>query len=149
MGCTEKLQKWNQLWKRNVEPRPTDDVVLTKAEYGKEKRSKALHVICCPDTRIVDPNKARRLRASLSEIEQNKLYSADFAICTATTVKARKQALEKKSMISSYGTSCFLQILDEEPAPEISRKEEMTCPSRGTETVIHATVGYTASQCPT
>ena len=28
-------------------------------------------------------------------------------------------------MISSYGTSCFLQILNEEPAPEISRKEEM------------------------
>ncbi|XP_065884579.1 uncharacterized protein [Dysidea avara] len=129
MGCTEKLQKWNQPRKRNVEPRPTDDVVLTKAEYGKEKRSKALHVNkwdCRPDTRrIVDPNKARRLRESLSEIEQNKLYSADFAICTATTVKERKQALEKKSMISSYGTSCFLQILDEEPAPEISRKEEM------------------------
>ena len=28
-------------------------------------------------------------------------------------------------MISSYGTSCFLQILDEEPAPEISRKEQL------------------------
>ena len=129
MGCTEKLQKWNQPRKRNVEPRPTDDVVLTKAEYGKEKRSKAVHVNkwdCRPDTRrIVDPNKARRLRESLSEIEQKKLDSADFAICTATTVKARKQALEMKSMISSYGTSCFLQILDEEPAPEISRKEEM------------------------
>ena len=126
MGWTEKLQKLNQPGKRNVEPRPTDDVVLTKAEYGKEKRSKALHVNkwdCRPDTRrIVDPNKARRLRESLSEIEQNKLYLADFAICTPTTVKARKQALEKKSMISSYGTSCFLQILDEEPAPEISRR---------------------------
>ena len=28
-------------------------------------------------------------------------------------------------MISSYGISCFLQTLNEEPAPEISRKEEM------------------------
>ena len=51
-----------------MEPRPTDDVVLTKVEYGKEKRSKALHVNkwdCCPDTRrIMYPNKARRLRES-------------------------------------------------------------------------------------
>ena len=87
MGCTEKLQKWNQPWKRNVEPRPTDDVVLTKAEYGKEKYSNALHVNkwdCHPDTRTVDPNKAHRLRKGLPEIEQNKLYSAGFAICTAT-----------------------------------------------------------------
>ena len=129
MGCTEKLQKWNQPRKRNVDPRPTDDVVLTKAEYGKQKRSKVLHVNkwdCRPDTRrIVDPNKARRLRESLSEIEKSKLNLADFAICTATTEKARKQALEKKSMISGYGTSCFLQILDEEPAPEISREEQI------------------------
>ena len=68
MGSTEKLQKWNQPQKHL-----TDDVVLTKAEYGKEKCSKALHVNkwdCCPDTRrIVDPNKACRLRESSSEIE--------------------------------------------------------------------------------
>jgi len=129
MGCTEKLQKWNQPRKRNVNAQPTDDVILSKAEYGKEKRSKVLHVNkwdCRPDTRrIVDPNKARTLRENLLQIEKNKLDSADFANCTAATEKARKQALENKSMISSYGTSCFLQILDEEPAPEISRKEEL------------------------
>ena len=128
MGCTEKLQKWNQPRKRNVEPRPTDDVVPTKAEYGKEKRSKAMHVNkwdCRPDTRrIIDPNKACMLRENLSEIEK-KIDSANFAICTATTEKARMQALEKKSVMTSYGTSCFLQILDEEPAPQASRKEEM------------------------
>ena len=28
-------------------------------------------------------------------------------------------------MITNYGTSCFLQILDEEPAPQLSRKEEL------------------------
>jgi len=127
MGCTEKLQKWNQPRKRNVDPHPTDDVVLTKAEYGKQKRSKVLHVNkwdCCPYTRkIVDPNKACRLRESLFEIEKSKLYLVDFAICT--TEKGRKQALEKKSIISSYGTSCFLQILDEEPASEISIKEQI------------------------
>ena len=123
MGCKEKHLKWNQPRKRNVDPCPADDVVLTKAEYGKKKRSKVVHVNkwdCRPDTRrIVDPNKACTLRENLSEIFC-KLYSADFAVCTATTETARKQAVEKKSMISSYGTSCFLQILDEEPTPEIS-----------------------------
>ena len=104
-------------------------MVLSKTEYGKEKRSKTRHVNkwdCRPDTRrIVDPNKARMLRERLSEVEKKKIDSADFAICTATTEKARKQALENKSMMTSYGTSCFLQILDEEPAPQPNRKEEL------------------------
>ena len=30
----------------------------------------------------MDPNKACRLREDLSEVEDNKLYLADFAICT-------------------------------------------------------------------
>lgn len=65
------------------------------------------------------------LRQRLSEVEKKKIDSANFAICTATTEKARKQALENKSMMISYGTSCYLQILDEEPAPQPSRKEEL------------------------
>jgi len=40
--------------------------------------------------KIMDPNKACKLRENLSVIENNKLYSADFAICPATTEKARK-----------------------------------------------------------
>ena len=56
---------------------------------------------------------------------EEKLESADFAICTATTEKARKQALKKKSMMTSYGTSCLQQILDEKPTPQASRKKEM------------------------
>lgn len=40
-GCTERLQTWNQPRKRNVDPRPTDQVQLAKKEYGIEKRPKA------------------------------------------------------------------------------------------------------------
>ena len=129
LGCTEKLQKWNQPKKRNVEPRPTDDVRPHKTVYGKGKRSKLQHVNnwdCRPSTRrIIDLNKARMLRESLCIIEKNKINAADFFICTATVDKDRKQALEKKSMLTSYGTSCFVQILDDELAPLENRKEEM------------------------
>lgn len=65
------------------------------------------------------------LRVRLSEIENKKIDSADFAICTAHTEKARKQAPENKSMMTSYGTSFFLLILDEELPPHPSRKPEL------------------------
>jgi len=51
--------------------------------------------------------------------------AADFFICTATVERDRKQAFEKKSMLTSYGTSCFIQILDDELAPLNDRKEEI------------------------
>ena len=56
LGCTEKLQKWNQPKKRNVEPCPSDDVRPHKTVYGKEKRSKLQHVNnwdCRPSTRRI------------------------------------------------------------------------------------------------
>ena len=43
-GCTDKLQKWNQPRKRNVEPRPTDEVTPSKQEYEIEKRPKVHRV---------------------------------------------------------------------------------------------------------
>jgi len=39
-GCTERLQTWNHPRKRNVEPKPIDDVYLVKQEYGVEKQIK-------------------------------------------------------------------------------------------------------------
>ena len=128
-GCTEKLQRWNQPKKQHMEPRPTDEVSPFKAEYGKEKHRKRQHVNkwdCRPDSRrIVDPNRARKLRESLVIIEKKRMDEAEFDMCTATTEKTRKVAHEKKCMLSSYGTSCFLQILDEEPAPSENRQEEL------------------------
>ena len=63
----------------------------------------------------------------MSEVENKKNDSADFAICTANTEKARKQAPENKSVMTSYGTSFFLQTLDEELAPKAELlKERLT-----------------------
>ena len=50
---------------------------------------------------------------------------AEFDICTATIEKTRKVIHGKKYMLSSYGTSCFLQILDEESDPSENRQEEL------------------------
>ena len=63
LNCTSRLQTWNHPRKRNVEPRPTDDVTLRKEVYGKKKRDKLHHVNkwdCRPSSRrIIDPDKAR------------------------------------------------------------------------------------------
>ena len=129
LGCTSRLQTWNQPRKCNVEPRPTDDVTLRKEVYGRKKRDKLHHVNkwdCRPSSsRIIDPDKARTLRESLCIIKQNKIDAANFAVSTASTEREREQALAKVSMMSSYGTSCFLQILDDDPAPLDDRKDEM------------------------
>ena len=129
LGCTSRLQTWNQPRKRNVEPRPTDDVTLHKEVYGKKKRCKLRHVNkwdCRPSTRrIIDPDKARTLKESLYIIEHNKINDANFAISTASTEREREKALAKVSMMTNYGTSCFLQILDDDPAPLDNRKDEI------------------------
>ena len=129
LGCTSRLQTWNQPRKRNVEPHPTDDVTLHKDMYGKKKRCKLQHVNkwdCRPSSRkIIDPDKARTLRESLCIIEQNKIIAANFAINTASTEREREQALAKESMMTNYGTSCFLQILDDDPVPLDNRKDKM------------------------
>jgi len=58
-------------------------------------------------------------------IEKKLIDEAESNLWTATTEKARKVANEKKCMLSGYGTSCFLQILDEEPAPSENKQEEL------------------------
>ena len=129
LGCTSRLQTWNQPRKRNIDPRPTDDVTLRKEVYGKKTRNKLHHVNkwdCRPSSRrIIDPDKARTLREGLCTIKQNKIDAANFAASTAGTDREKEQALAKVSTMTHYGTSCFLQILDDDPAPPENRKDEM------------------------
>lgn len=97
--------------------------------YRKKKRDKLYHVNkwdCRPSSRrIIDPDKVRTLRESLCIIKQNKIDAAKLAVSTASTEREREQALAKVSMMTSYSTSCFLQILDDDPAPPNDRKDEM------------------------
>ena len=126
-GCTERLQVWNRPNPQHIIGRPTDEVMLTKKVYGVEKRPK-LHSInkwdCRPmSRRIVDPNKARRLRERLSTIQEERLQSTDKALHSAGTLSELKKAAQAKSLINMYGTSGYLQMLDDEPAPLESREE--------------------------
>ena len=115
--------------KRNVDARPTDEVKMRKEVYGVEKRPKQQSINawdCRPiSRRIVDPNKVRLLRQRLFVIEQYKTSAANAALLSAATDSEKRKATEEKCMIVKYGTSCFLQLLDDEPAPAENRLDEL------------------------
>ena len=73
-----------------------DEVTLTKKGCGVEKRLK-LHTVnkwdCCPvSRRIVDPNKACRLRERLCTIQEEKVLSADKVLHSAGKLSELKKA---------------------------------------------------------
>ena len=127
-GCTDRLQKWNQPRKRNVEPRPTDEVTLSKQEYGIEKRAKVHRMNpwdCLPvSRRIINPNKARNMRNRLSLLEQDKILAAVEVLSSALTPYEKKKVCQTKSTLTRYGTFCFLQLLDEEASSVIENRIE-------------------------
>ena len=128
-GCTDRLQTWNIPRKRNVVPLPTDEVTVSKKEYGTDKRCKVHRVNswdCRPvSKRIVDPNKARNLHNRLAVLEQCKMNAADKAVLLATTESEKKKASQTKAMLTRYGTSCFLQLLDEDAPPAVENRIEV------------------------
>ena len=58
-------------------------------------------------------------------IEQYKTSAANAALLSAATDSEKKKATEEKCMIENYGTSCFLQLLDDKPAPMENRLDEL------------------------
>ena len=52
-----------------------------------------------------------------STIDLAKKEAAILAIASATNDVQRKKAVEAQTMLMRYGTSRFLQLLDDEPAP--------------------------------
>ena len=98
--------------------------------YGIDKRPK-LHSInewdCRPlSRRSVDPGKICSLRQRLFIIEQYKKSAANSALLSAATDTEKRKASQEKCVIEKYGTSCFLQLLDDEPAPmESNRIDEL------------------------
>lgn len=73
----------------------------------------------------MDPNRVHLLRQRLFVIEQYKTSAANAALLSATTDSEKRKATEEKCMIEKYGTSCFLQLLDDEPAPMENRLDEL------------------------
>ena len=128
-GCTERLQTWNIPKKLDADPRAIDNVQLIRKQYGVSKRLKAHRINewdCRPvNRRIVDPNKARKLREALFSIEQTKMVAANHAVTVAQTTPEMKKATQTKSLLERYGSSCFLQLLDDEPAPAETYLDEV------------------------
>ena len=128
-GCTERLQTWNVPKKVDADPKPIDSVELIKKQYGVTKRAKNHRINewdCRPvHRRLVDPNKARNLRESLVGIEQDKISAANHDANAAVTTSERKKATRTKLMLERYGSSCFLQLLDDEPAPPETHFDEI------------------------
>ena len=128
-GCTECLQKWNLPRKQDADARPTDEVRLEKKAYGVEKRAKLNRInkwdFRPTSKRIIDPNKARKIAERLHAIQQQKVDDAETALLKATTVSEVKKVFQAKASLRRYGTSGFLQLLDNEPPPLESREDTM------------------------
>ena len=85
--------------KRNVEPCPTDDVRSHKTVYEKEKCSKLQHINNwdCRPRRMIDPNKARKLRESLCIIEKTKLMLQIFSSVLLLFTEQGSEHLRKRT----------------------------------------------------
>jgi len=120
-GCTEKLQVWNIPTPSKVDAHPTNLVSLSKKIYGVEKRPK-VHSVNNWDCRAASRRKIQsdrraNLRKQLLNIDQARKETAALAVASASTDAQRKKAIKEQTTIMSYGTSCFLLLLDDEPAP--------------------------------
>ena len=128
-GCTEKLQTWNQPKPDKVDARPTNLVVLMKKVYGVEKRPKVCRINqwdCRPTpSRKPHPERKENLRKRLLRIEEIKIEAADHAVHTAVSDSSKRKATEENSMLLKYGTSCFLQLFDNESTPASSVNDRL------------------------
>ena len=104
-------------------------VQLAKKEYGIDKKVKAHRSNqwdCRPaNRRIIDPNKTRKLKESLSHNHQNKITIANHAISVAKSIAEKKRANQAKLLLERYESSCYLQLLDNEPAPAENHLKEI------------------------
>ena len=112
---------WNQPTPLNVVGRPTDEVTLTKKVEKRPKVHSVNKWDCHPVSRRM--TKERRPRERLCTIKEEKVQSADEALHSAGMISLLKKAAQVKSLINMYGTSGYLQMLDDEPTPLESREE--------------------------
>ena len=118
-GCTEKLQVWNQPKPARIDARPTNLIMLMKKVYGVEKQTKIYRVNqwdCRPTSRRkLHPERRDNFRNRLLKLEQAKAEAAAKAVDSAVSANEKRKAVQTQSMIQKYGTSCFLQLFDDEP----------------------------------
>jgi len=54
-----------------------------------------------------------------------KIASTNYALCMAQSPAQKKKAVQTKSSLERYSSSCFLQLLDDKPAPVDSHLDEI------------------------
>jgi len=67
--------------------------------------------------RQIQPDRRANLRKQLLNIDQARKETSALAVASATTDAQRKKSNREQTTIMSYGTSRFLLLLDDEPAP--------------------------------
>jgi len=75
--------------------------------------------------KIAQPIKEANLWNRLTVLNQSKKDASARAISAATSDTDRKKVIATHSMLVRYGTSCFLHLLDAEPAPSVDRSEQI------------------------
>ena len=58
-------------------------------------------------------------------LDRSKKDASTCTVYSATNDTDRKKAIATQTMLIRYGTSCFLQLFDAEPAPSVNRVEQI------------------------
>ena len=59
------------------------------------------------------------------QINSSAINKNQSAVSSAVSDSEKKKATEGQSMLFRYGTSCFLQLLDDEPGPSENRLQQI------------------------
>jgi len=73
----------------------------------------------------MQPERKANLWYRLIKLDQSKKAASTCAILTATSDASKKNAVATQSKLIRYGTSCFIQLFDDEPAPSVSMTQQM------------------------
>ena len=65
------------------------------------------------------------MRETLLSIEQSKIVAANYVASVAQTASEKKKATQTKSLLERYGSSCSIQLLDDELAPLATHFDEV------------------------
>ena len=101
---------------------------LKKKSYGVHKRQKVKHInkwdCRSVSSRLLDPKRPLRLWQQLFEVQRSKLRNAEEDVASAETGKQHNAASRKRALLKRYGSSCFIQLLDNESCPDVNMAEK-------------------------
>ena len=127
MMSTEHLQTWNRPRKLDADPQPTDTGQLVRKQYGIEKTQSEWMGLSSYQQKVGWCKCSKELEGMLVQNWANQSCSSQSCYCisVAQTFSERRKANQAKLLLEKYGYSCFLQLLDEAPAPLETHLDEI------------------------